>query len=183
MGFWRSKIKSFANNKGFSIIEAVVVFSVLVLLSTISLTYSRSNERRLALVKDQAQIVNYIMRAKSLAVQSFSVGENICGYGVHISATGDFIIFKDLATADCATTADGRYTNPSETIVLEKLDDRLEFLTPLEFTDILFTPPDPSISFVPAGAPNIRSITIREKANINSFLKIEVNNYGQVSSG
>ncbi len=52
-----------------------------------------------------------------------------------------------------------------------------------EFIDILFIPPEPSISFIPAGAPNLRSITIRDKADNTSFLKIEVNNYGQISSG
>src|SRR3989338_1565423 len=113
-----------AKNSGVTVIELLVTISVLAMLSAIVITYSRSGERQIALLRDQARVINAILRSKVLATQTYVTEEEFCGYGIHFSASGDFIIFKDLAL-DCSLS-DQRYSGAGEEVAVFKLDSNLK---------------------------------------------------------
>lgn len=84
--------------RGFTLIEMLVVIGVLGILTSIAAGYTRRGEAFIALANDRAALASAILRAKSLAIQTyqFPPGAPVpCGFGVRISNTG-FVLFKDL---------------------------------------------------------------------------------------
>ena len=163
-------------NRGFTTVEMLVTVGVLAALSAILIGYSRSGELNIILFKDQARVVNAILRAKSLAVQTYATGENVCGYGIHFDPGGSFIIFKDLA-ADC-DSSDRQYSDPSEEVEVNKLDSKLWF-SQLDISDALFVPPDPETILKPDRESGVIAITAASGA---STVKIKINSAGQVTT-
>ncbi|TSC96602.1 MAG: hypothetical protein Athens071426_163 [Parcubacteria group bacterium Athens0714_26] len=163
--------------KGYTLIELLVVLSILTMLSSILVVYSRTGERQLILYKDQAKIINSIIRAKSLAVQSFSAGENVCGYGAYFDQSGKIIIFKDLSN-DCLSS-DSVYSGPDEDVQTDQLDGRLSFSS-LDFNSVLFIPPDPIILFDGQNSPGVKNIII--SGGGDSVVKVAVNSAGQITA-
>ena len=161
---------------GFTLIEILVVVSITALLSSILIVYSRVGERQILLFREQAKIINMILKSKSLALQTYVTGEKICGYGVHFEAPRSVILFKDSAD-DCATS-DNIYSGAGEDFEKMKLDNLIVFLE-LDFTDILFIPPDPQVKLTPA----LSAGTISIKADDSeSVAKVKINSAGQVSA-
>lgn len=144
--------------------------------------YSRTGERNLALFKDQAKLISVIMRAKALAIQTYTEQNAPCGYGVHIERVSNqrtYVLFRDL-NADCSAS-DRRYTPVSgEDFETYQLDTSLRFsgTGPEDLNDILFLPPDPTVVLTPpvdTGAIVIQSTD-------GSTANIRVNSAGQVSA-
>ncbi len=185
------------NRKGFSLIETLVAISIMSLLSGVLIIYNRGSEKQLLLFRDQAKIINAILKAKSLALNTYSKEGSPCAYGVHFEknpATGEweFRIFKDLdasgTTADCST-ADNKYLSDSpfasaENLnppLIEKLSANLKIQEPLQLTDIVFIAPEPTIVITPNPAPKTEAI-IEIITSDGTSKKIKVNTFGQVSS-
>lgn len=165
-----------ARETGFTLIEILVAISISVLLSAGLILYNRTGEQQIILFKDQAKIINLILRAKSLALQAYNVeGVSGCGYGVHFDPAGIIILFKDQAT-DCAGS-DNIYSGPSEEIGRMTFTSKEKF-SQLDFTDILYIPPDPKVVLTPALDDGLIIIGV---FNGDSQVKIKVNSSGQVS--
>jgi prepilin-type N-terminal cleavage/methylation domain-containing protein len=166
---------------GFTLIEFLVVLGIMALLSSIAILYSRTGEQQILLFKEQAKVVSVILRAKSLAIQTFAeTSAGVCGYGVHFFPDGRFILFKDLAE-DCASS-DRAYSGSFEDFgEVNQLDPALRF-SELGLNEILFIPPDPQVIITPAPAANgtaIIRIGIRDGVT-ESIIK--VNEAGQVTT-
>lgn len=161
---------------GFSFVEVLVATSIFALLSALLIAYNRAGEQHIAILKDQARAIGAILRAKSLAVDTYLGGGKVCGYGIHFEIPGDFIIFKDLA-ADCAVS-DHKYSGEDENFEANKLSPNLKFSS-LEVTDILFIPPDPKVILTPDKTSGIIAISTEDRS---ATVKIKVNDFGQVSS-
>ena len=132
--------------KGFTLIEMLVTLSVMIVLTSILILYSRGSEQQLILFKEQAKIITVIYRARSLAVQTYAEeGGQACGYGVHFDQVDQgestFNIFK----LGCGNP-EGIYTE-REVFEVNNLDDKLEF-SELGLDDILFIPPDPKVVLI-----------------------------------
>lgn len=173
--------------RGFTLIELLVVLGIMAMLSSIAIIYSRTGEQQIFLFKEQAKVVSVILRAKSLALQTFaeSATAGVCGYGAHFVGAPDnqFILFKDLAASgsDCGT-ADHRYSGPAEDFEVNKLENNLKF-APLDLTDIVFVPPDPLVVLNPPLVPPQTSVLIKITTLDNvSEVKIKVSNAGQVTT-
>ena len=89
------------NNKGFTLIEIVVVMGVIAILSSMMLGYGQRNNKQVLLVTSQAKIASIFARAKFLSIQSFfnlaSEEEYVCAYGILITYPKTISIFKNIS--------------------------------------------------------------------------------------
>lgn len=153
--------------KGFTLVETLVVVSIILVLSTMAIVYNRSNERQIALYKDQAILVGLLNRAKAFTAQRYrdpATPDNpACAFGLHLDSPRSFVLFQDLGDGDCeGVNTNYRYdegADPTETLEIFSLDPRLEFeAIPGGGLDIFFIPPEINASSS-AGLPV--SIVIR----------------------
>jgi hypothetical protein len=171
MGIFKFLIYS---KRGFTIVEMLVIFAVSVFLTSLLILYSRTGERQIILLREQAKIVNTVLRAKALAVQTFNQAADICGYGVHFEQKS-FILFRDAAK-DCSAS-DNRYSGSGEDFQKFDLDPALKIQSPI--SDILFIPPDPRVLLIPDQTEAVLTIAAEDE---KSALKIKVNNAGQITT-
>ncbi|MDP3052941.1 MAG: prepilin-type N-terminal cleavage/methylation domain-containing protein [bacterium] len=167
------------DNKGFTIIEMLVVISIMVLLTSLLILYSRTGENQIILFRDQARLIAALNRAKSLSAQLFSAPEPPCSFGVHFSqAENNFLIFRDLA-ADCQNS-DNIYTGAGELFEKYQLSPQVKF-GDLTLTNIVFIPPDPK-TLIDNDPDKIEATITLQNLNGNASLKVKVNNAGQITT-
>jgi len=167
------------SSRGFTLLEMLVVISIVVLLSSLLVIYSHTGENQIVLFKDQSQLITILNRAKSLSIDSLQSSQPSCGFGVHFSkADNSFVIFRDLG-ADCQN-ADHVYTDAGEIFESYKLSPNINFQS-ITFTDIIFIPPDPTTLI--DNNPNINDGTIiLQSLDGSTSLKVKVNNFGQITT-
>ena len=167
------------NSRGFTILETLVVVSIIVLLSSVLILYSRTGENQVVLFRDQSRLITGLNRAKSLSVQAFNASGLSCSFGVHFSKTENaFLIFRDLAT-DCQN-ADHIYSGVDELFENYQLSSRIQF-GEITLTDIVFIPPDPEI-LIDNDSSKIEATVALETLNGNASLTVKVNNVGQITT-
>ena len=164
---------------GFTMIEILVVISIMILLSSLLILYSRTGENQIILFRDQSRLITSLNMAKSLSIQRFNASSPSCAFGVHFSKTENaFLIFRDLA-ADCQN-ADHVYTDSGELFENYQLSSRIKF-GETTLTDIIFTPPDPKI-LIDNDSNKIEATITLETLDGNASLKVKVNNAGQITT-
>ncbi len=165
--------------KGFTLVETLVVISIMVLLSSFLILYSRTGENQIILFRDQARLIAALNRAKSLSIQTFNVPQPSCAFGVHFSqAENSFVIFKDLA-GDCLNS-DNIYTGTGELFEKYQLSPRVKFAD-LALIDIIFIPPDPK-TLIDNDSNKSEALITLQNLNGNVSLKVKVNNAGQITT-
>ncbi|MEK7144089.1 MAG: type II secretion system protein [Patescibacteria group bacterium] len=164
-------------NKGFTIIELLVIIATLMTMTGFLVIYNRAGERQIIIFQEQAKVINAISRARSLSVATFGKASAPCGYGVHFDAPRTVTIFKDLA-ADCGS-ADKKYTpsNPEEKIEQFHLDSKVSL--DLGLTDVLFIPPDPIVIITPN--PEAAVLNIKEEGG-TGMASIKINKSGHIGT-
>lgn len=173
--------------KGFTLVEMIVTLGILTAISLILLAYGHISENQLILFRDQAKIINTLLRAKSLAVQEFQALDKGCYFGAHFDQGGDYIIFKHYGdNCDPSAFSEFGFSDPAvsvrdEEIIRNKLDSKISF-GPLDFDDVLFIPPEPAVRIIPDSSSATRYITIKVTGNDNSSAKISINKAGQIST-
>jgi len=166
-------------NKGLTLIEMLIVISLVSLLSTFLIIYSHAGENRIILFKEQAQIISVLNRAKALSIQMFSEPTSPCAFGVNFSKSDNsFLIFKDLA-ADCKNS-DNIYSGSQELFNKYRLDSRIQFQN-LTLNNIIFIPPDPKVLIDNNSNENEASI-ILEISDKSASLKVKINKAGQITT-
>lgn len=173
---------------GFTILEMLVVVSIMTMLTGVLIVYSRTSENQIILFKEHAKLVSVFFRAKTLAYQTFSEQEQDpkpCAYGVHYSSddSGDaFYVFRDLPdTAGDCTTANQQFDADEvfETVVLDPrvIVDTSE----TTFTEVLFTPPDPTTLINQSAAAQGAQVVVRAEAG-SGVLGVKINDAGQITA-
>ncbi|MFH1759097.1 MAG: type II secretion system protein [Patescibacteria group bacterium] len=170
-------------NRGFTLIESLVVISLLAIMTSLLVLYNRTGEKQLILIKEKAQIVSIILKAKNLsfgALVEDAGTEIVCGYGVYLEGR-QYFIYRDLA-GDCALS-DHRYTPDVDGILTNDsftLPVALEF-SELEMNDILFQPPTPDIFFDGSLALAAKTIKL---ADLERTIEAEIiiNHAGQINT-
>lgn len=165
---------------GFTLIETLVVLGVLTLLTSMLVLYNRTGERQIVLLREKARLINTILRAKGLALNTVIEDEPACGYGVHLFDTG-YGMYRDRASA--CRTSDHTYTEYTDTIVAGTnvalpQSVRLGIGT---VTDILFIPPDPKV-FLNGGQGLTEGTMVLESVDGASSVNIHVTHAGQISA-
>lgn len=170
-------MKIFKNKKGFTLLEMLVVISIMALLSSLLILYSRTGENQVLLFREQSRLITALNRAKSLSVQLYNTPETPCAFGVHFSQT-EFLIFRDLAS-DCQN-AGHTYSDPGELFENYQLSPKIRFRQ-LDLTDIVFIPPNPKTLI--DNDPNKANATIiLETLDGNASVNVTVNNAGQITN-
>ena len=172
-----------SKKRGFTIIEILVVFGIMVMLSGVLILYSNSSKNLIALFREQAKVISIISKAKSFALQTYIENGSACGYGTHIDLEKNTIIFfRDLAEK-CADS-DNVYTpdaNSSEIMEQIALSDQVR-LKSSTATDVLFIPPDPRVVITQGQDSSLDKMDIiLETADGNTQAKIRLNSSGQIT--
>ncbi|MDO8557522.1 MAG: type II secretion system protein [Candidatus Jorgensenbacteria bacterium] len=174
--------------KGFTLVETIVVIGIMMLLSGLFVGYNRTADEQVALFKDQALLVGAINRAKALAQQKLSVDANnkalnACAFGVRINSERDFFIFADKKSSanlpcinDNGQPASNYQYDLSEELESFSLDKRLSFTSGIG-QDIIFVPPD--LRLEGSSLPFI--ITIQNADN-SRIAKVTITQGGQINT-
>ncbi len=143
------KIKKniFQFNNGFTIVELLITFTVISILSGGLVFYSRTAERQIILFKEQAKIIGIIQKAKTLSFATYAQETVPCGYGAYFQQNlNSIILFQDISPSmdlNCLDI-DNSYTSQSEKIEEIFLDKTVKF-SELGVYNIIFIPPNPKI--------------------------------------
>jgi prepilin-type N-terminal cleavage/methylation domain-containing protein len=98
----RSRASARRSRSGFTLVELLVVVSIMAIMSTYVATYFRSSQPRLTLYAEQQKIASLIFKAKSLAMESFvETSKGNCGYGLAMdyANSGYYIFYYTTSTA------------------------------------------------------------------------------------
>lgn len=168
--------------KGFTLIEVLVVISILAMLTSFLVLYNRTGESQVTLLQEKTNIISTISRAKNLALGVLVQNNNqliTCGYGVYFK-NNNYFIYQDLAS-DCRGS-DRRYSGDGSG---ERIDNETYNLpTALQLSsdisDVLFVPPLPEVYFDGIKAGEEKSILLRINGqSVES--QIIINPAGQIS--
>lgn len=108
-GFFRRAARLWRTSAGFSVIEMLVTFTIVLVLSGIFIGYNRTSGRQLFLYTEQAKVVGVLNEAKSYAIQRLKDTEGnedivACAYGVEFEMGGAYRVFgvtKDINDDGC----------------------------------------------------------------------------------
>ena len=138
---------------GYTLIEMLVVTSIMIIMSGVLLAYNRESESQLVLGVDEARIVGFLNRAKSFALGKYvgvkrgggTADPTACAFGAHFDTTtlpNRIVLFQDLPTPGLhCTDTDGfdkEFTPGVEAVDELTLDSRVR-LRPVG--DIVFEAP------------------------------------------
>lgn len=169
---------------GFTIIEMLVVLAIIIIITGIVIFNIGLERQNSALLRSAQKLSLDLRRAQSFALSSkiYKTSGVPCGWGVHFNGAGstNYIVFTDLAAnIDCSDRDFLRASNGSEDFESVNLDTGIT-VSSLSggMTDIVFTPPDPIVTFTPNQTSG--SITL---INRNSVTRtITINKTGFISS-
>jgi prepilin-type N-terminal cleavage/methylation domain-containing protein len=192
-------VKNIKENKGFTILEIIVTFSVISILASYMILYNKANKAQIVLSLEQAALVGAINTAKSLTLSTYIENNSSCGYGVYIDYQNkSYEIFKygQIPQTDCGTIASStldsiRLSNFYTKIKNVKLPKEVIFDSSgnNKLDSIFFIPPDPKVliwrdnSGLPINELNMNYESyIYLKTTDNSITKkIKINIAGQIS--
>jgi type II secretory pathway pseudopilin PulG len=187
---------SASRRSGFTLVEIIVVTSIVMLLSTVLIVYSNSSRQQIAAFVEAVKISQLILRSKSLAVSTYSQQGVACAYGLRVYYDTNRY---ELVTYDIAGITDCRRDDTDVTFIndhLEPLSGASYNINPDLVFDreggnlndgdsldyVLFFPPNPDTVLVSGGfiVPDERSIFIKTRDK-KLTKRVTVNQAGQVS--
>jgi prepilin-type N-terminal cleavage/methylation domain-containing protein len=143
---------------GFTLIETLAVISVVAILSSMLIVYSRSSERNIILLNNKFQILNALHQAKSLSLATFGDSQAPCAYGVYFNkAEKNVIVFHDNPDSANNCPGNNSYDGDVEKVYSFNVDDKIDFslftkhvgdFSPADYINIVFIPPDPEIKII-----------------------------------
>jgi len=177
--------------RGFTIVEVLVAVAITSLLASILILYSGTSRAQVTLMVERAKVVQVVLRAKSLAIETYASRPGLCGYGVRLlnQTTYQLISYASpLGTAGCAGIVS---INDGNAQVLDTfvLTTGLSFgigPSALEWSKndaIFFLPPDPKSLIWIGGIKqgDAASGVIYLKSSDGAIIKVTVGAGGQVS--
>ncbi len=141
-------IKLFKGSRGITLIELVVVTGILLFLAALILPNYRAGQIQFALLRAGNKLAQDFRRAQEMAMAASEFQGRVPkgGYGIYfdISRPEYYILFADL---------DGNYEyNQGELVEDIKIEKgiKISYLYPSPIAQIVFTPPDPTVTIVPS---------------------------------
>lgn len=143
------------NAKGFTLIEMLVVLAIIVIITGVVIFNIGADRQNSALLRSAQKFSLDLRRAQSFALSSkvFKTSGVPCGWGAHFNGVGSnsYVIFADLAVnQNCSDRDFMRAANGNEDFETINLESGI-MVNGLSsgLSDIVFTPPDPTVNFTP----------------------------------
>ncbi|MFH1582249.1 MAG: prepilin-type N-terminal cleavage/methylation domain-containing protein [bacterium] len=185
-------------DKGFTLIELVVVIAIISILSTVFLTNYRGGDSEFSLKRSAHKLAQDIrsIQEKSIATKEFK-GEFQGGFGIYLTeGSNQYVLFVDcngdgiyngslLSCSDCTggSCIENRYTEEIETLSFEEGVSVSTISSSGGNFFVVFNPPDPTVTFTPddtevsinlqaqvAGSPKNKTVKLN-KAGLISVLQ------------
>lgn len=173
--------------KGFTLVEMIVVIGLVVLLSGVAAVYNKAIGRQIVVSQEHAKALVLFMRARSAGFTIPKVDttvEFVCAYGVHVDpATKTIVFFKDLGTLPgSCVSANHRYDGDAERIDQIVLKPTIT-LTAERIADVVFVPPYGEVIITDTDGITVSQSGIITVASESEGLSrsIKVNAFGQIS--
>ncbi|MGB9848016.1 MAG: pilus assembly FimT family protein [Minisyncoccia bacterium] len=171
-------------NRGYTLVEILVVLGVSALLSGLLLVYSRQGEKIGEIMRVRAQIVSDINRVKNLAITAATwQGQLTCGYGIYFDVTNNqYIIFTDVSS-NCDISSHLRNQAQTQDVEVIKVPQRFT-LSNTNVQEVFFMPPQPFVYFDGQAAEKQDEIEEVEVvfnylADTEPAFKVYINSIGQ----
>jgi len=147
---------------GFSLIELMVVSTIIGILSVTVIFNFRGSGNRTALIQARQQFMSDLRRAQSMATSSTRVGGQVrCGFGVYYVDSSLYGIYTgpESQTTDCSAE-NKNYEVGRDSVYqgISLVSGNIEFLS--SFPDIFFEPPDPKTYIDNMTGPSVDPIVI-----------------------
>lgn len=164
--------------RGFTVIELVVVIGIIFLLSGIMFANYRGGSQGIASRQSAQNIAQAVRTAQNRALAG-DCGSARCRFGVHFDiSSAAFVVFEDGRV-----TMNGQYDAGEEIESIALADNITISGLSLSYgcglalcADVLFTPPDPTLSFMPASASSLTiSITLGKSVTVGGGGSIDIN--------
>lgn len=170
-------------NRGFTLIESLVVLAIIIILTGIVVFNINSEYQNSALFRSAQNLSLNLRQAQNYALSSKTFGswDIPCGWGVHFNGVDstNYIIFADLAlNQNCSDRDFLRAIDGSEDFETINFESGIKVsILSGGLSDVVFTPPDPIVTFTPAQIS--ASITLINKNSTTRV--ITVNKAGSIS--
>lgn len=175
-------VKHRVRAQGQTIVEILVGLSVIVILSSLLILYSRTGELQASLFREAERLTLNIRRAQDLAALNQELqGRAPCGYGVHFdAATSSYVIFADLVPAGSECTEENFRYDAGE--LFEVITFAPGLRTTLGNTlDIVFlTPPLATTTVITPSRPEAL-ITLTAIKNPSFTRQVKITQGGQIT--
>jgi prepilin-type N-terminal cleavage/methylation domain-containing protein len=175
------------SQRGFTLIEVLIVVSIMSLLTGFLIVYTRGSENQIKILKDKAAFFGALYRARSLSLRTIQTIPPECGYGVYVLNERQYVVWRDTATkADCSD-ANKMYDSGAE-----NFESVITLSSSLKFDNfgagdfmrsVLFIPPDPTLVTDPeiVAGGNLKAII--STLDRSSSSEVRINRYGQIEAG
>jgi len=101
------------DNKGFTLVEILIVLSISALLSGLAIVYTHIGQNQITLSIEESKIAQLILEAKQLSVATYSSNNNTCAYGMQFNYTDQTYSLFAYNAAVSSPSAPGRPICPS----------------------------------------------------------------------
>jgi len=143
--------------KGFTLIEMIVVMAIIVTLSTLVLANYRDGQKRYALAQSAQQLASDLRRIQNMAMNGVDLISPRRGYGIYLQeGETDYLIYSDGNAS--------LFFQPSDELIeVINLADNVEIInisTTNNKADIYFESPDPITYIKNSVNPDTVTITL-----------------------
>ncbi|OGM94253.1 hypothetical protein A2524_01100 [Candidatus Wolfebacteria bacterium RIFOXYD12_FULL_48_21] len=181
------RVEKHAAMRGFTLIETLVVMSLVLILISIAAMYNRNAGRQVLVAREHAKVLTTFVRARSAGLtipKTDPSVERICAYGVHVdSAARTIILFKDLGEPlpGSCVSANHIYDGDSEALERSVLDATVN-MAATNIQDVVFIPPSGEVIITNEGGTVVQSATVTV-AGVESGLSrgVKINTFGQIT--
>lgn len=173
--------------RGFTLIETLIVMSLVLMLVSITAMYNRAAGRQVLVSREHAKVLTAFVRARSAGLTIPKVDpsiERICAYGVHVDAVARTIVFfKDLGDPlpGSCNFANHLYDGSREAIEQIILDATVT-MTAVGINDIVFIPPSGDVMITNTDGTSSQSAIVTVSGIDSVFSRgVKINAFGQIT--
>lgn len=185
------KIKNWKLKQAFTLIEMMVTLSIITLLTSMVLVYSRQSESLTNLMREADRLMfnlHQIQNSSLLTLQQNIASQKICGWGIYFDPADatKYVLFHDFCLPNSNQGNNLYDSNNGEGYEIVNLLKGV-YIKKSDFQSLVFVPPNPDIKVSYDGiqastlTTNLVSVQLCLVANPNSCFNVSINPAGQIA--